>query len=338
MHVYFISYNFRKNTPSTRYRGTYPLIELEKHNIKTTQFHRKQDIFYLFSIYIRILLSKEKNIVIFQRIVQKDKISRLMELIRKTADKSILDIDDAIEDLTSKQKNKDYIFEWIRKVNQVWVGSKELKENYSKYNNNIKLMTTPVPKVKINNKTSNTILTIGWIGNYKPHKDNLEMFFTEIKNIDITLNIKLVGISNKDTQHEILAFFKETSISIEFPIVKNWNNEQEISNIIQTFDIGIMPQLNTKYDRAKSAFKIKQYFASGIPALASPVGENFTVINDNINGYLVKNGDWSNILKIISSHKDTLKNLKKHVLIKYKKSDYYMENYIQKLIKLCSTV
>ncbi len=333
MHIYFLSYNYRKHTPSTRYRGTYPLKSLkEKYKIKTTIFHRKQDIFYLFFLYLKIKLTKKTNVVIFQRIVKKDKISKLMEKIRKIADISILDIDDAIEDLTENKKNKKYIYDWISKTDQVWVGSKELEKNYSKYNKNIKLMTTPVPKVKLIEKEENKTFTIGWVGNYKPHKNNLDMFFNEIQNISVKIKLKLVGITMSAAQDEIKNIFNKTKVEILFPIIKNWNNEQEISNEIQTFDIGIMPQLDTKYDRAKSAFKLKQYLASNVPVLASPVGENLNVVIEVKNGMLVKDGNWkTTISNFISLNKKELSELKKNVEEEYLSSDYNMNNYIKKM-------
>lgn len=337
MHVYFLSYNFRKNTPSTRYRGTYPLKALnKKHQIKTTQFYRKKDIFYLFYIYLQVRFSKEKTIVIFQRIVQKDKISRLMELIRKAADKSILDIDDAIEDLSSSEKSKNYICEWISKTEEIWVGSKELKNNYQKYNTNIKIMSTPVPtpltkKIFLKNK----ILIIGWIGNYAPHKENLEMFFKIIVDIQMPIRLKLVGITDKQIIREIDIFFKNSNIIVEYPKVNNWNNENEINSVIKTFDIGIMPQLNTKYDRAKSAFKLKQYLSNGIPVLASPVGENLEVVIEGKNGYFCNNqNEWMLRIKEINSFTNNeYEKICNNALSLYKESDYFMDNYIEKILE-----
>ena len=40
-------------------------------------------------------------------------------------------------------------------------------------------------------------------------------------------------------------------------------------------------------------FKIVEYMAAGIPVIASPIGENKIIIENNINGFLAKdNNDW----------------------------------------------
>ncbi len=70
---------------------------------------------------------------------------------------------------------------------------------------------------------------------------------------------------------------------------------------ITTFDFGVSPLVDHEFIRAKSAFKLKQYFASGIPALASPVGENNTFLQDQVTGFFCNTiDDFTHKIKLVN--------------------------------------
>jgi glycosyltransferase involved in cell wall biosynthesis len=64
-----------------------------------------------------------------------------------------------------------------------------------------------------------------------------------------------------------------------------WNECTEVEEL-RTLDVGIMPLTDDPWSRGKSALKLIQYMASGVPAIASPVGANCEVLQDGINGFL----------------------------------------------------
>jgi glycosyltransferase involved in cell wall biosynthesis len=72
---------------------------------------------------------------------------------------------------------------------------------------------------------------------------------------------------------------------VDAPLDIDWLNEPMVYNLIQTFDIGVAPLLDTEFNRAKSAFKLKQCLSCGIPVLASRIGENKRFLKHGINGY-----------------------------------------------------
>jgi len=72
--------------------------------------------------------------------------------------------------------------------------------------------------------------------------------------------------------------------------------ETEVADL-HAIDIGIMPLPDTAWTRGKCAFKAIQYMASGIPAVASPVGVTPEIIRDNVNGLLPNSSDdWFHAL------------------------------------------
>jgi len=70
-----------------------------------------------------------------------------------------------------------------------------------------------------------------------------------------------------------------------------WTLEGEPEEISR-FDIGIMPLSNDPYSRGKSSYKLLQYMAAGVPAVASAVGMNVEVAGkDGRNAELAETPD-----------------------------------------------
>jgi glycosyltransferase involved in cell wall biosynthesis len=63
---------------------------------------------------------------------------------------------------------------------------------------------------------------------------------------------------------------------------------------LHSFDIGIMPLPDSEWTRGKCAFKAIQYMASGVPAIASPVGMATELIQHESNGLLAESTEqWT---------------------------------------------
>jgi glycosyltransferase involved in cell wall biosynthesis len=76
----------------------------------------------------------------------------------------------------------------------------------------------------------------------------------------------------------------------------DWSEEGE-AEFLSGSHVGIMPLTDDKFSRGKSAFKLIQYFAAGLPVIASPVGENVKVVKDGVNGFLAETGEeWLDAL------------------------------------------
>jgi len=68
------------------------------------------------------------------------------------------------------------------------------------------------------------------------------------------------------------------------------------------FDIGLAPLTGTVFDASKSGIKLLEYFALGIPALASDCEAYRDVMVDGVTGYLIRRpGDWGRRLRELAN-------------------------------------
>jgi glycosyltransferase involved in cell wall biosynthesis len=70
------------------------------------------------------------------------------------------------------------------------------------------------------------------------------------------------------------------SLPIEFI---PWSPENEVTALAGVH-IGLMPLLDSPFNRGKCGFKLLQYQARGIPVVASPVGANREIVEPGLNG------------------------------------------------------
>lgn len=76
-----------------------------------------------------------------------------------------------------------------------------------------------------------------------------------------------------------------------------WSEDTEVAHIA-TADVGVMPLLDTSWERGKCGYKLIQYMACGLPVVASPVGVNSSLVREGINGFLANDKEtWENRLE-----------------------------------------
>lgn len=143
----------------------------------------------------------------------------------------------------------------------------------------------------ISSKCSNQTPIVGWIGSPSTSRYLLDLkpVFESLKK---QFDVRFVAIG---ARKEDLA-----GAPIE---VWPWSEETEVKSI-QEFDIGIMPLSNSPWECGKCGYKLIQYMACGIPAIASPVGVNKEIIKHGYNGYLAESLDeWKDAIAMLLSDK-----------------------------------
>jgi glycosyltransferase involved in cell wall biosynthesis len=80
-----------------------------------------------------------------------------------------------------------------------------------------------------------------------------------------------------------------------------WRHATEATDL-QGFDVGIMPLADTLWNRGKGGFKLLQYMAAGLPAVASPVGINADIVRHGENGFLAADpATWRDALLALAA-------------------------------------
>lgn len=145
--------------------------------------------------------------------------------------------------------------------------------------------------------SQNEPLVIGWIGTFSTFKyvKSLLPVFEKLAE-KIPLKLHIIG-AKEDL---------DTFLEIKFI---DWEEHLEASSI-RTFDVGIMPLKDSPWEKGKCGYKLIQYMASGIPVIASPVGVNSEIVENNINGYLAKTvQDWEDKILYLHENRNLLQLL-----------------------------
>jgi len=136
-------------------------------------------------------------------------------------------------------------------------------------------------------KAVGEIPIVGWIGTPQTSRylKPLLPVFESLKN-EMLVRFVAVGANPED--------FEGTPVEA-WP----WSEETEVTSL-QQFDIGIMPLVDSPWERGKCGYKLIQYMACGVPVVASPVGVNREIVVSDKNGLFADSvGDWDKALRTL---------------------------------------
>lgn len=135
---------------------------------------------------------------------------------------------------------------------------------------------------RVVNKSS--VFTIGWIGS--PSTANyLQRIVAPLQTLGKERPLRLVVIGGKAPKIENVEV-------LEIP----WSEDSEV-DLINTFDVGVMPLPNDEWARGKCAYKLVQYMACGVPVVASRVGANIDLVTKEC-GFLAETDEqWIQALR-----------------------------------------
>jgi hypothetical protein len=126
-------------------------------------------------------------------------------------------------------------------------------------------------------------VTIGWIGSHTT-VDYLKSLLPVIARLhERGMPIRLVVVGG------------DTGASASWVEHRHWSLETQAADLA-SFDVGVMPLPDTDWTRGKSGYKLLQYFAAGVPAVASPVGVNAEFVRDGRGIPATTEGEWEHAL------------------------------------------
>jgi glycosyltransferase involved in cell wall biosynthesis len=229
-------------------------------------------------------------------------------LARLMGKRLIYDFDDAIWIPNTSKENVlaswfrctwkvKYICKWSYKV----VAGNEYLSGYAqKYSNNILQIPTVVDTVKSFNKLKQNTASrpvIGWTGSHS----TIPYVFTllpVLQKLQLEIDFEFVVIADR-----------EPDLPLSNYRFIPWNPVTENEDLL-SLDIGIMPLNIDSWSEGKCGFKLIQYFAAGLPAVASPVGVNKNIIDHGQSGYLCDSfSEWEQTLRKLLLDADLRKRM-----------------------------
>lgn len=213
-------------------------------------------------------------------------------LYRKLSKKVVYDIDDLIYLRNNKSKSNP-IISWVKgrgkpiylmkTSDHVITCTPYLDEFVRRYNLNTTDISSTVdtdrylPKVSYQSPGG---CIVGWSGSHSTSK-YLHLLDRVFQKLASEYRFKLLVMGDKE--------FSIEGVDVE---AIEWSETYEIETI-KRFTIGVYPLPDEEWVLGKSGLKAIQYMAMGIPTVATAVGANFRVIEDNISGFLVKEeSEW----------------------------------------------
>ena len=171
----------------------------------------------------------------------------------------------------------------------VTAGNQVLNEYGRQYNHNTHYLPTVVDTERYipqPNSRDSQVFTVGWIGSPSTSRHLSEL-------------VAPLSILGQEGPVRLIIIGGEALVIPNVDVIQiAWDERTEVE-LINSFDIGVMPLIDDSFTRGKCAFKLIQYMACAIPVIASPVGANNDVVN-NESGFLASTTEeWVDALALL---------------------------------------
>jgi glycosyltransferase involved in cell wall biosynthesis len=225
------------------------------------------------------------DVVVLQRDLTPLPFACLEKIICFLHKKVIFDFDDAIwlnyeKPLQAQLGGKNKIPTILKRVSAVVAGNKNLLDYAERQGTRKTVLIPTVVKMEKakKRKNKNALLTLGWIGTESTLSELGELSGTLILLLETFPDLKLQIVCNR------FDAFQAEHKRIE---KITWSLEKEAA-FFQHINIGLMPLLETDWNRYKCGAKALLFMAEKIPVVISPVGMNASLIRDGENGFLAQ--------------------------------------------------
>lgn len=235
-------------------------------------------------------------------VIQKKLFSFLdFRLLRREAKRLIFDVDDAVmvKADTVRHESRRRRSRFIRTVkgcDLIFAGNSYLEKAVKALGARTLLIPTCIdldryPEPAERPALQGERLHLGWIGSSStlPHLAELKPLFLRLSETSLPMDLTIIC----DT------FLDGIGLAVN---KKAWSESTEVRDLME-LDIGLAPLPENPWTLGKSATKVVQYMAAGLPVICSPVGANAEIVRDGVTGYYARDPDeW--VDKILYLAKD----------------------------------
>ena len=145
---------------------------------------------------------------------------------------------------------------------------------------------------------------IGWIGSH-----------TTVEYLQPVLPI-VERLNARGCRARLVVVGADTGFRGDWIEHRPWSLDAQ-ANDLADFDVGVMPLPDTPWTRGKSGYKLLQYFAAGVPAVASPVGLNAELLADGRGVRATTDAEWERalveLLSDAAGRRERGQNARRHV-------------------------
>ncbi|MBE6504817.1 MAG: DUF616 domain-containing protein [Methanobrevibacter sp.] len=249
------------------------------------------------------------DVIVIQRVNPYS--TELLKKAKKHNIKVIYETDDDFLDINPSNPSYTYILEHFDKIQKlvknadyITVSTNELKNRLNRLNvNNVEIIRNYHVNDSLPMKPfeyrENNIIKIGYFGTLT-HQGDLDLVHNVIlrlkdiyskKGIEIIFEMAGAAmIEDSDWINVIKLPYYPMSANTFY----RWLSENS------DWDIGVIPLLNTEFNKCKSELKYIEFSALGIPVVASDVSAYSETIQNGVNGYLSSNEDeWVDKLSVL---------------------------------------
>ncbi len=294
----------RETVPSSRVRVYQFLPHLREKGIHCKVLSCGSKVATILALSRFLIFASFYDIVIVQKVLLPLSYQKVLSFLNRSI---VFDFDDAIytydflfSDMEKRRVIKIYrprLEGMLRLSGLVTLANEETAAYASSACKNILRVTGPIdtdrylprnPKI-----TQNARVIVGWIGSFSttPYVEKMLLCFEKLLKKFSHVEVRLIGARRFNTKDVPIRFV-------------NWSLSTEVPEL-EEFDIGIMPLPDNKWTRGKGGYKLLQYMAMGIPAVASPVGINKELIKEGLNGFLASSEEeWLDKLSLLIEDKD----------------------------------